>query len=67
MTMMYSPLGGWLDVIPGDVADMRKKGWYTEDNENYLHPGGLVKSAEKTIMEEQAVAVRRVGRPRKGS
>lgn len=68
MTMMYSPLGGWSDVTPGDVEDMRKKGWYTEDNENYLHPTReLVKAAEKTIMEAQAVAVRRVGRPRKDS
>lgn len=71
MTMMYSPIGGWMDVISNDVEDMRKKGWYTEDNENYVHPRGrrqpIVNPSESAIMQTQAVSKRRVGRPRKGS
>jgi hypothetical protein len=75
MTMMYSPIGGWMDVIPGEVEDMRKKGWFTEDNENYVHPHynrvTLAKQDESAIMGAQAAVQekvkRRVGRPRKGS
>lgn len=36
MTRMFSPIGGWQDVPPGDIASMTKIGWYPEGHANYV-------------------------------
>ena len=68
MTIMYSPLGGWMDVIGGEIEDMKKKGWFLEGEDGFLPPGKqpLVKPPETGIVKPQPAAARRVGRPRRG-
>lgn len=36
MTMMYSPIGGWQDVTPGDIEGMKKIGWVCEGEPGYV-------------------------------
>lgn len=38
MTMMYSPIGGWQDTPPGEIADMKKKGWFLDGEEGFVSP-----------------------------
>lgn len=37
--IMYSPIGGWMDIIPADVEGMKMKGWYLAGDPNYIDSG----------------------------
>jgi hypothetical protein len=72
MTMMYSPIGGWVNAIGSELEDLKSKGWFAEGTEGYLDPSSIKKSQplvkqEKTGIVEEQPAVVRVGRPRRGS
>ena len=70
---MYSPIGGWLDVIPADVEDMKTKGWFLEGEPGYFdgtkkaEKQPLAESKKPSIVDAQPEVSPRVGRPRRGS
>lgn len=44
--MMYSPIGGWQDVTPGDIEGMKKIGWVCEGEPGYVDGWAKFKKPE---------------------